>query len=138
MGTQTGFPRSLEEERSFFPGYWGALADEFGLDMQARSALHAFDYALPQKPYPDVRPACCTPAKPASKWASIELRLPAWDRRCRGGACRPSRRGLRRDDIRASNPRRIPHRGGALEQRRTNASSSTMSSPALTARALQE
>lgn len=56
-GTQTGFPRSMEEERSFFPGYWDALADEFGLDMQARSALHAFDYTRFLKPYPDVRPS---------------------------------------------------------------------------------
>ena len=56
-GAKVGFPCSLEEEDSFFRGYWDSLADEFALDEKARSLLRAFDYTGCLVAYPDVRPA---------------------------------------------------------------------------------
>ena len=56
-GAAVGFPRSLDEERRFFHGFWDALAGEFGLDANARAALHDFDYTGYLKAYPDVRPS---------------------------------------------------------------------------------
>ncbi len=56
-GQAVGFPRSLEEERRFFQGFWDALADEHGLDAAARAALHGFDYTRFLTAYADVRPA---------------------------------------------------------------------------------
>jgi putative hydrolase of the HAD superfamily len=56
-GAKVGFPRSLAEERRFFAGFWDALADEFGLDDNARVALHGFDYTGYLKPFADAAPA---------------------------------------------------------------------------------
>jgi FMN phosphatase YigB (HAD superfamily) len=56
-GEQKGFPRSLEEEHTFFVGFWDHLCDELGLSAQTRSDLHDFDYTTCFSVYPDVVPA---------------------------------------------------------------------------------
>ena len=56
-GEQSGFPRTMEEERLFFEGFWDHLCDELGLSAATRNDLHAFDYATCLSVYPDVLPA---------------------------------------------------------------------------------
>lgn len=56
-GERNGFPRSLEEERTFFDGFWDGLCDELELSAVTRSELHFFDYTTCFSVYPDVIPA---------------------------------------------------------------------------------
>ena len=56
-GDRTGFPRSLDEENTFFRAYWDSMADEFAVDEYARNKLRAYDYTECLVAYPDARPA---------------------------------------------------------------------------------
>jgi FMN phosphatase YigB (HAD superfamily) len=56
-GEQKGFPRSLDEEHTFFEGFWDNLCDEFALPSATRMELYRFDYATCFSVYPDVVPA---------------------------------------------------------------------------------
>jgi putative hydrolase of the HAD superfamily len=52
-GQRYGFPTSLVEEEAFFAGFWGALADEFGLSAKLRDELLAFEYVSCLSAYVD-------------------------------------------------------------------------------------
>lgn len=56
-GAQQGFPRSLEEERTFFVGFWEAISDDYGVSDTIRAELRAFNYTSCLRVFPDVLPA---------------------------------------------------------------------------------
>lgn len=55
MGTASGFPRNLAEEKKFFAEFWQQLSKDFHLSPQQLTTLEALDYTRFIVPYPEVR-----------------------------------------------------------------------------------
>ncbi len=56
-GKTMGFPRSIDEEQSFWSGFWNQLSDNLALAATVRSQLLLFDYTTVIRPFPDAKPA---------------------------------------------------------------------------------
>lgn len=56
-GAHVGFPRSSDEEGTFFRGFWNSLADELQLAPAVRTELLTLSYTRFIRPFADARPA---------------------------------------------------------------------------------
>jgi putative hydrolase of the HAD superfamily len=56
-GETTGWPRSPQEERRFWQGFWDDVCNDLAIHCAARTELQAFDYTTAVRPFPDARPA---------------------------------------------------------------------------------
>lgn len=55
MGTASGFPRNIAEEKTFFANFWQQLSSDFLLTPEQVTTLEALDYTRFIVPYPEVR-----------------------------------------------------------------------------------
>jgi len=56
-GRRVGYPATLAEERRFWQGVWGFVADTLDLEPGVQRKLEQFNYTSILVPYPDARPA---------------------------------------------------------------------------------
>src|SRR3954449_9461605 len=56
-GETNGWPRSQQEERRFWQGFWDDVCNDLAIHGAARTDLQAFDYTAVVRPFPDARPA---------------------------------------------------------------------------------
>jgi HAD superfamily hydrolase (TIGR01509 family) len=54
---ERGGPRSAAEEVVFWTAFWDSICDELRLEDWRRDRLHAFDYTLAIRAFPDARPS---------------------------------------------------------------------------------